>query len=128
MKLTRPPAGRGRPTKNPGPQGLSRARSATTPEAARYYLIGLSGGLLGGPLGIGGGSIIAPLLLVTAALRPAQVSGTTLATVLLISLVGSGAYASLGHMDLGLAWPIALGSVRRGPSWEPWAQGPCQRA
>ena len=84
--------------------------------------------MLGGLLGIGGGSIIAPLLLVTAALRPAQVSGTTLATVLLISLVGSGAYASLGHMDLGLAWPIALGSVRRGPSWEPWAQGPCQRA
>ena len=76
-----------------------------------FYLIGLAGGLLGGLLGIGGGSAIAPLLLLTGKLRPAQVSGTTLATVLLISLVGSGAYASLGHLNLGLAWPIAMGSV-----------------
>ena len=66
---------------------------------------------MGGLLGIGGGSIIAPLLLLTGTLRPAQVSGTTLATVLLISMTGSGAYAALGHLDLGLAWPIALGSM-----------------
>jgi uncharacterized membrane protein YfcA len=55
--------------------------------------------------------VIAPLLLVTGGLRPAQVSGTTLATVLLISIVGSGVYASLGHLNLGMAWPIAAGSV-----------------
>ncbi len=47
----------------------------------------LAGGLSGGLLGIGGGSVMAPLLLSTGRLRPAQVSGTTLATVLLISLV-----------------------------------------
>lgn len=73
--------------------------------------IGLIGGLFGGLLGIGGGSAIAPLLLVTGRLRPAEVSGTTLAVVVMISAVGSGAYASLGHLSLGLAWPIALGSV-----------------
>ncbi len=49
--------------------------------------VGLAGGLSGGLLGIGGGSVMAPLLLSTGRLRPAQVSGTTLATVLLISLV-----------------------------------------
>lgn len=87
----------------------SLLRSA--PRASTLYAIGLTGGLLGGLLGIGGGSAIAPLLLLTGALRPAQVAGTTLATVLLISLVGSGAYASLGHLDLGLAWPIAIGSA-----------------
>ena len=81
------------------------------PGAAPYCLIGFLGGMFGGLLGIGGGSVIAPLLLVLGSLRPAQVSGTTLATVLVISLVGSGAYASLGHLDLHLAWPIALGSV-----------------
>ena len=62
-------------------------------------------------MGIGGGSAIAPLLLFVGNLRPAAVSGTTLATVLLISAVGTGAYASLGHLNLGLAWPIAMGSV-----------------
>ena len=76
-----------------------------------FHLIGLLCGLSGGLLGIGGGSAITPLLLLTGKLRPAQVSGTTLATVLLISLVGSGAYASPGHLNLGLAWPIAIGSV-----------------
>ena len=83
-------------------------RNATDiPGAAVFCLIGLVGGLLG----IGGGSLIAPLLLLVGNLRPAQISGTTLATVVVISLVGSGAYASLGHLNLGLAWPIAMGSV-----------------
>ena len=85
--------------------------SFASPRLAVFYFVGFLGGLLGGLLGIGGGSIIAPLLLLTGTLRPAQVSGTTLATVLLISMTGSGAYAALGHLDLGLAWPIALGSM-----------------
>ena len=80
------------------------------PKRATIYLIGLTGGLAGGLLGIGGGSAIAPLLL-TGSLRPAQVSGTTLATVLFISIVGSVTYATLGHIDLGLVWPIAIGSI-----------------
>ena len=62
-------------------------------------------------LGIGGGSAIAPLLFLSTTLRPSQVAGTTLATVLVISAVGSGAYASLGYLDLTLAGPIAIGSV-----------------
>ena len=77
----------------------------------RLTLIGFLGGLFGGLLGIGGGSVIAPLLLLTGGLRAAQVSGTTLATVLVISMVGVGAHASLGHVDLSLVWPIAMGSV-----------------
>ena len=66
---------------------------------------------MGGLLGVGGGSAIAPLLLLVASLRPAQIAGTTLATVLVIAVVGSVAYASFGNMDLGLVWPIAIGSV-----------------
>ena len=62
-------------------------------------------------MGIGGGSAIAPLLLLATTLRPSRVSGTTLATVLVISIAGSATYASLGYLNLGLAWPIASGSV-----------------
>ena len=75
---------------------------------AVLWLIGLLGGMAGGLLGIGGGSVVAPLLLIATTLRPAQVAGTTLATVLVISAVGSGAYASLGHLDMGLAWQKPL--------------------
>ena len=98
------------PPSNPIPKGYRRStRNASN--AVIFCLIGLVGGLAGGLLGIGGGSAIAPLLLLTGTLRPAQVSGTTLSTVLLISMVGSGAYAALGHLNLELAWPIAMGSV-----------------
>ncbi len=81
------------------------------PSGAILCLIGLLGGLLSGLLGIGGGLVISPLLLLFGILRPAQVAGTTLAAVLVTSTVGSGAYASLGHLNLGIAWPIAMGSV-----------------
>ena len=88
-----------------------RTRAASGLTARLYSAIGLLGGIFGGLLGIGGGSAIAPLLLLVGTLRPAQIAGTTLATVLVISAVGSGAYASLGHVDFGLVWPIAVGSV-----------------
>lgn len=86
-------------------------RGPKTLRALPFCLIGLLGGMLAGLLGIGGGLVISPLLLLAGLLRPAQVSGTTLATVLVTSAIGSGAYASLGHLNLEMAWPIAAGSV-----------------
>ena len=88
-----------------------RHRAAETDQRGLLCVIGFIGGMFGGLLGIGGGSVIAPLLLVMGTLRPAQVAGTTLTAVLVISIVGSGAYASLGYLDLTVAWPIAVGSV-----------------
>ena len=98
------------------PPSVIRAKACGIPKHDLSHrvalgLIGFSGGTLGGMLGIGGGSAIAPLLLLIGTLRPATVSGTTLATVVLISGVGSAAYASLGYLNLALAWPIAMGSV-----------------
>ncbi len=86
-------------------------RATAALKSSLFCIIGLAGGVFGGLLGIGGGSVIAPLLLVTTGLRASQVSGTTLATVLVISAIGVAAYASLGHLSLGLAWPIAAGSA-----------------
>ena len=93
------------------PSFTSAPRRLPSLSTAVFCLIGLVSGGFGGLLGIGGGSAIAPLLLIFASLRPSQVSGTTLATVLVISAVGSGTYASLGHLNFGVAWPIAVGSI-----------------
>ena len=91
--------------------GRLRKRLRLGAEEMTYSAIGAAGGSFGGLLGIGGGSAIAPLFLLMGRMRPAQMAGTTLTAVLLISAVGSGAYASLGHVDLGMALPIADGSV-----------------
>ena len=93
------------------PPLIGHGPRATSIPRAVYCLLGAVGGLFGGLLGIGGGSAVAPLLLLFGTLKPAQVSGTTLATVLVISTVGTGAYASFGYLNLGVAWPIAIGSV-----------------
>lgn len=102
------------PHLTPETRPRSSVRPPSTPNVKGTVvlpLIGLIGGGFGGLLGIGGGSAIAPLLLILGRMHPAQVSGTTLATVLVISIVGSGAYASLGYVDLQMAWPIAAGTV-----------------
>ena len=92
--------------------GNPAKRQAPLSSAVVFRTIGLVSGLFGGLLGIGGGSAIAPILLLLGTLRPAQVSGTTLATVVAISMVGTGAYASFGHSyNFAVAWPIAVGSV-----------------
>ena len=96
---------------NTAPASPIRRPGAASLPAAAFGLIGLFGGLSGGLLGIGGGSAIAPLLIVAGRLLPSQVAGTTLATVLLISAVGSGAYASMGFVNFDLMWPLAIGSV-----------------
>ena len=103
----------GRDTGLPAPRSPNGHHPPTSasPGASVYRLIGLVGGLFCGLLGIGGGSAIAPLLLLVGALRPAQVSGTTLATVLVISSIGAVTYAMLGNVDLQIALPIASGSV-----------------
>lgn len=66
--------------------------------------------------------MIAPLLLLTAVLRPAQVAGTTLAVVLVIAAAGTGVYAFLGHLNLLLALPIAIGSVAGSVVGALWAR------
>ncbi len=102
----------GTPASGEGPASApDRLPPTASPKSPVFWLIGAVGGLLSGLLGIGGGLAIAPLLMISGSMRPSEVSGTTLAAVLVTSGVGAGAYASLGHLDLSLAWPIAAGST-----------------
>ena len=67
-------------------------------------LIGLSAGLLSGILGIGGGVIMVPLLLLLG-FSQHQAQGTSLAAMLPpVTLLATLQYAKEGHVD----WKIAL--------------------
>jgi uncharacterized protein len=73
-------------------------------------LIGLFAGCLSGLLGIGGGLVIVPALIMFAGLTQHQAQGTSLALLLLpIGLAGAWAYYQQGLIDFKLIGPIALG-------------------
>ena len=81
----------------------------------RFLVIGLVAGLFSALLGVGGGIVVVPLLILLAhyAERPAM--ATSLAAVGLIALVGAITYAFHGELKPGAAavvgLPAALGAV-----------------
>ncbi|MGC8862400.1 MAG: sulfite exporter TauE/SafE family protein [Armatimonadota bacterium] len=78
-----------------------------------YILLGLgvSAGLLGGLLGIGGGAIIVPGLVFFLNFDQHRAHGTSLAVVLAMSLASVAAYWRGGHIDWLLAVEMAFGGV-----------------
>jgi uncharacterized membrane protein YfcA len=74
-------------------------------------VIGLLAGLFSALLGVGGGTIVVPLLILTAgySLRPA--AATSLAAVAIISVVGAITYALHGEIKPGAAAVVGLPSV-----------------
>ncbi|HKD34386.1 MAG TPA: sulfite exporter TauE/SafE family protein [Gaiellaceae bacterium] len=77
----------------------------------RLVLIGLVAGLFSALLGVGGGTVIVPLLVLGAAyeLRPA--AATSLAAVGLIASVGAITYALHGQVKPGAAAIVGLPAV-----------------
>jgi uncharacterized protein len=74
----------------------------------RLVLIGLVAGFFSALFGVGGGIVVVPLLmlLLTYDVRPA--TGTSLAAIAIIALVGSIAYGIRGEVEPGYAALIGL--------------------
>ncbi len=72
--------------------------------------IGLFIGVLGSFLGMGGGFLLVPLLLILG-YEAAKVSGTSLMIILLISLSAVIAHNKLQHIDFNLVIPLAIGGI-----------------
>jgi uncharacterized protein len=81
----------------------------------RLALIGLAAGFFSALLGVGGGTVIVPLLVLAAAYPPRAATGTSLAAIFVIALVGTIAYGVRGEVDFGYAalvgLPAAAGAV-----------------
>jgi uncharacterized membrane protein YfcA len=100
-----------RGTRGIGSQSLERILHANQNTAVRLVVIGLLAGLFSALFGVGGGTVIVPLLMLVAAyaLRPA--SATSLAAVALISVVGAITYAFHGELKPGAAALVGLPAV-----------------
>ena len=74
-------------------------------------VFGLGVGVLIGLTGVGGGSLMTPLLLITGGYSPVVAIGTDLAYGAITKTVGGWRHLDAGHVDLRLSWFLAAGSV-----------------
>jgi uncharacterized protein len=76
-----------------------------------YVLFGLLVGFLVGLTGIGGGSLMAPLLILAGGVPPTVAVGTDLAYGAVTKTVGGWRHLRIGTVDLGVTGWLAVGSV-----------------
>jgi uncharacterized protein len=80
-----------------------------------FVLIGLAAGFFSALLGVGGGTVVVPLLLLLAAFRERPAMATSLAAIMFTAGAGAIAYAAHGEVKPGAAalvgLPGAVGAV-----------------
>jgi uncharacterized membrane protein YfcA len=77
----------------------------------RLVAIGLAGGVLSGLLGVGGGIVMIPLLVVWAAFGQREAHATSLGAIIPISCAGVLTYGIAGQVRVGEAAALAVGSI-----------------
>jgi hypothetical protein len=80
-------------------------------EIAGLIILGLIAGTIAAALGVGGGVIYVPALVVLFAFDQHIAQGTSLAIILPTAVVATIAHARLGNVRWRLAAPIALGGI-----------------
>jgi uncharacterized membrane protein YfcA len=73
-------------------------------------LLGLCIGMVTGMLGVGGGVLFVPLLILAVGFTPHQAVGTSLGVVLLASMSGAVSHFVKGHVSLWIAMSLLVGS------------------
>ncbi|HEX4741119.1 MAG TPA: sulfite exporter TauE/SafE family protein [Caulobacteraceae bacterium] len=76
-----------------------------------YVVSGLAVGLLVGLTGVGGGSLMTPLLVLVFGIHPSTAVGTDLLYAAATKSVGTGVHSSRGTVDWRVVGRLALGSV-----------------
>ena len=77
----------------------------------RLVLIGLVAGLFSALFGVGGGTVVVPLLILAAGFGERPAMATSLAAIPLIALVGAVTYAVHGEIKPGTAAVVGLPAV-----------------
>jgi uncharacterized membrane protein YfcA len=72
---------------------------------------GLGVGFLVGMTGMGGGALMAPVLILLLGVRPLYAVGTDLAYAAIAKAFGAWQHHRLGHVDYSVVWAMAIGSV-----------------
>lgn len=87
----------------------------TDARVIRYLAVGLVAGIVSGLLGVGGGIVIVPMLILVGGKTQHQAHATSLAAVIPIALVGASTYAADSSVDVGIALAISAGALVGAP-------------
>ena len=88
-----------------------RARLRSLALDPKLLAIGLGGGLLSGLLGVGGGVIMVPLLVLWAAYSQREAHAISLGAIIPISVAGIATYGVAGEVRYWPALGLAAGSI-----------------
>jgi uncharacterized protein len=90
-----------------------QAQATPTPRPLdrRLVAIGGAGGVLSGLLGVGGGVIMVPLLVLWTGVRQREAHAISLGAIVPISLAGVITYGAAGKVKVGDAVALAAGSI-----------------
>lgn len=91
------------------PQSPPTGRPATGP--AKLLAIGLLGGLMSGLLGVGGGTVMVPLLVFWAGYAQRDAHATSLGAIIPISIVSAATLGSGAHIDVRAAVFLTIGAI-----------------
>ena len=83
----------------------------------RLAAIGTAAGVFSALFGVGGGTVIVPLLILWLGYEEREATGTSLAAIVLIALLGAIGHGALGNVDLAkglLIAPPAMAGVVAG--------------
>lgn len=100
-------APRPRARAEPAPPPLERRRR----NHLQLGVIGLSGGFLSGLLGVGGGVIMVPLLVLWARYGQREAHAASLGAIVPISAAGALTFGAAGEVRIGYAVALALGAI-----------------
>lgn len=78
---------------------------------ARLALIGTAAGAFSGLFGVGGGTIIVPLLILWLAYGEREAAATSLAAIVVIGALGAALHGAYGNVDPVAALVIAVPAV-----------------
>lgn len=78
---------------------------------AKLSAIGVAAGILSGLLGVGGGLVIVPALVLFVGVSQHRANATSLAAIVPISLVAAVLFDGARSVDVGVGIPLAVGAV-----------------
>jgi len=91
-------------------QGVIPGSGLAAGPAAVISATGLLAGIFSGLLGIGGGVVLTPALALATDLPQQSILGTSLAAMVLPSMVGAAVHHRAGNIVWRAAWPLAIGA------------------